>query len=191
MCTKKLQPSNSPDPSFDSDTATNYFIGTYSDSTVTYGNKFSDWTYEFIPAFDHYLTQTIPLLVKLFHKIVSHHLEMYSRANNIIDTSVQKGFVTGLPGVFEHIYSLSAIMEDALANKKPLMMTFLDLKNTFGSISHQLIFDMLEAVKVPPSFIDYVKSFYSQLFVIIKSKSWETNLIPFKRGVFRETCSLL
>ena len=72
---------------------------------------------------------------------------MYLRANNVIDTSVQKGFVTGLPGVLEHTYSLSAITEDALANKKPLMMTFLNLKNAFGSASHQLIFDMLRAVK--------------------------------------------
>ena len=110
---------------------------------------------------------------------------MYLRANNVIDTSVQKGFVTGLPGVFEHIYSLSAIMEDALANKKPLMMTFLDLKNAFGSVSHQLIFDMLKAVKVPPSVVDYIQSFYSQLFAIVKSKSWGTVPIPFKRGVFQ------
>jgi len=78
-------------------------------------------------------------------------------------------------------------MENALANKKPLMMTFLDLKNAFGSVSHQLqlIFDMLQAVKVPPSVIDYIQSFYSQLFVMVKSKSWETDLIPFKQGVFQ------
>ena len=122
---------------------------------------------------------------KLFHKILSRHLEIYLRANNVIDTSIQKGFVSGLPGVFEHIYSLSAIMEDALTNRKPLMMTFLDLKNAFGSVSHQLIFDMLEAVKVPPSFKDYVQSFYSQFFVIVKGNSWETDQIPFKRGVFQ------
>ena len=85
---------------------------------------------------------------KLFHKILSHRLEMYLRSNGVIDTSVQKGFVSGLPGVFEHIYSLSAIMQDAKTNKSPLMMTFLDLKNAFGSMSHQLIFDMLNEVVV-------------------------------------------
>ena len=116
---------------------------------------------------------------------------MYLRANNVIDTSIQKGFVSGLPGVFEHIilYSLSAIMKDASTNKKPLMMTFLDLKNAFGSVSHQLILDMLEAVKVLPPFIDYVQSFYSQLFVIFKGKSWETDPMPFKKVFFRETLS--
>ena len=40
----------------------------------------------------------------------------------IIDNSVQRGFVTGLLGVFEHIYTLLAIMhlQDALINKHPL-----------------------------------------------------------------------
>ena len=45
---------------------------------------------------------------------------------NVIDTSVQKSFLTGMPGVFEHVYSLSAILQDCVANKKPLMTNFLD-----------------------------------------------------------------
>ncbi|XP_065896220.1 uncharacterized protein [Dysidea avara] len=90
-----------------------------------------------------------------------------------------------MPGVFEHIYSLSAIMQDALSNKKPLMVTFIDLKNAFGSVSHHLIFDMLRAVKVPSSFFNYVFSFYSQLSVTITSDHWETAMIPFQRGVFQ------
>ena len=55
--------------------------------------------------------------------------------NDISDPSVQKQFVTGLPGAFDHIYAISAILQDALSNKRPLMMTFLDLKNAFGSVS--------------------------------------------------------
>ena len=103
----------------------------------------------------------------------------------MIDTSIQKGFITGLPGVYEHIYSLSAILQDATSAKKPLMITFLDLKNAFGSIPHPLLFDMLKAVKVPSAVLSYVKSFYSKLFVIVTTKHWETSLIPFHRGVFQ------
>ena len=122
---------------------------------------------------------------KLFHKILSQRLEMYLKANNVIDSSVQKGLLTGLPGIFEHVYSLSAILQDVLTNKKPLMMTFLDLKNAFGSVSHQLIFDMLKAVRVPSAFFHYIQSFYSQLSVTITSRAWETDSIPFRRGVFQ------
>ena len=85
---------------------------------------------------------------KLLHKILSCRLEEYLKLNDVIDISVQKGFVTGLPGVFEQIYTLSAIMQDALTNKCPVMMTFLDLKNAFSSVPHGLMFNMLEAVTV-------------------------------------------
>ena len=120
---------------------------------------------------------------KVFHKIISLRLEDYLRKNNVIDTCVQKGFITGLPGVFEHIYSLSAILHDATSTTKPLMTTFLDLKN--GSVPHQLLFDMLRAVKIPSAVLNYVRSFYSKLFVIVTTKSWVTPPIPFHRGVFQ------
>ena len=93
---------------------------------------------------------------KLLHKILSRRLETYLKANDVLDTSIQKGFVSGFPGVLEHIYSLSAIMQDALTNRYPLMTTFLDLKNTFGSIPHALIYNVLEAVKVPSSVTHYI-----------------------------------
>ena len=44
---------------------------------------------------------------------------------------------------------------------------------------------MLEAVKVPVSVVRYIQSFYSVLSVIITSRSWETEPIPFQRGVFQ------
>ena len=123
---------------------------------------------------------------KVFHKIISLRLEDYLRKNNVIDTCVQKGFITGLPGVFEHIYSLSAILHDATSTTKPLMpITFLDLKNAFGSVPHQLLFDMLRAVKIPSAVLNYVSSFYSKLFVIVATKNWVTPPIPFHRGVFQ------
>ena len=103
----------------------------------------------------------------------------------MINTSIQKGFISSVPGVFEHIYSLSAILPDSTSIRKPAMITFLDLKNAFGSVPHQLLFDMLRAVRVPSSVLNYVESFYSQLFVIIATRNWETLLIPFNRGVFQ------
>ena len=42
---------------------------------------------------------------KNFHKILSYCLEDYLRKNIVIDTCIQKGFISNLPGVYEHIYS--------------------------------------------------------------------------------------
>ena len=83
-------------------------------------------------------------------------------------------------------YSLSAIMQDALTNKYHLMMSFLDLKNAFGSVPvpHALgIFNMLEAVEVHSYIVHYIQFLNSTLSVIITSKLWETDPIPFQRGV--------
>ena len=43
---------------------------------------------------------------KLFHKIIALRLEQFALENNIIDTSLQKGFLTGINGTMEHIFSI-------------------------------------------------------------------------------------
>ena len=58
-----------------------------------------------------------------------------------------------------------------------MITIFLDLKNVFGSVPHQLLFDMLRAVNIPSTVLE--------LFVIVATKNWETALIPFYRGVFQ------
>ena len=44
---------------------------------------------------------------------------------------------------------------------------------------------MLRAVKIPSAVLNYVRSFYSKLFVIVVTKNWVTPSIPFHRGVFQ------
>jgi len=47
---------------------------------------------------------------KLFHKIIARRLESYLLSNGIIDTSTQKGFLSGVNGTFERIYSINACL---------------------------------------------------------------------------------
>lgn len=53
---------------------------------------------------------------KLFHKIIAHRLEAFLISNNVIDTSFQKGFLTGVNGVMEHSLSVKALLENARVN---------------------------------------------------------------------------
>ena len=70
---------------------------------------------------------------KLFHKIIAtHRLERYIIDNDFIDVKIQKGFLSGISGVLEHILSLNTIMENAKQHHNPLYVSFLDLKNAFG-----------------------------------------------------------
>ena len=85
---------------------------------------------------------------KLFHKILAHCLESYLLSNDLINPSAQKGFLSGVNGTFEHIYAINAIPDNAKVNHLPVSITFIDLKNAFGSVSHKLIHDILQHIKV-------------------------------------------
>ena len=125
------------------------------------------------------LTSTIG---KLFHKFIARRMEKYRLANDIIDSSIQKGFLTGINGTMEHIFS---VLEHAKSNGLPLNISFLDLRNAFGSVSHNLIFDVLNHIKIPSFIRSYIVSAYSQLSAFVNTKSWSTPSFPITRGVFQ------
>ncbi len=128
------------------------------------------------------LTSTIG---KLFNKIMACRLERFLRVNGLIDTSLQKGFLSNISGTMEHIFATSSIVQNAMHHGLPLSVTFLDLKNAFGSVSHQLIADMLDHVGVPVELRSYISSAYSQLTAYVACKKWSTSPFPIHRGVFQ------
>ena len=124
------------------------------------------------------LTSTIG---KVFHKILSRRLEKFCLQNGIIDSSTQKGFLHGVNGTMEHIFTTTSIIEHAKRNGLPVSISFLDLKNAFGSVSHKLISDILYHIKLPTSVRDYINNTYSKL----QAFEWSTELFPITRGVFQ------
>ena len=68
------------------------------------------------------LTSTIG---KIFHKILASRLETFLRKNSIIDTTAQKGFLTGMNGVMEHIAATTAIIENARSTQRRYISLFL------------------------------------------------------------------
>ena len=128
------------------------------------------------------LTSTIG---KLFNRILASRLERYMMDNAIINSEVQKGFLSGVAGVFEHILSLNAIIDNARMHGLPLSMTFIDLRNAFGSIPHQLILDMLHHILVPSQVTTYVADMYSKLTASISTSKWCTPPFQITKGIFQ------
>ncbi len=85
----------------------------------------------------------------------------------------------------EHIFALSSLLENAFKHGLPLTVTFLDLKNAFGSVSHRMIYDMLAQINLPIEVINYIRSSYSKLKGTILTKEWSTTTFPIQRGVFQ------
>ena len=74
---------------------------------------------------------------KLFHRILSLCLEEFVLSNKLLDSSVQNSFLYGINGTMEHIFSIDSLLTNARSFKKVIVISFLDLKNAFGSVCHQ------------------------------------------------------
>ena len=85
----------------------------------------------------------------------------------------------------EHVFTITSILDNAIQQGLPLALTFLDLKNVFGSIAHALISDMLNHIKLPSQVISYVMNGYSKLSATVKTKEWTTLPFSIKHGVFQ------
>jgi len=109
----------------------------------------------------HPITLT-SVIGKLFHRILLFHLEKFVLSIKLIDSSIQKGFLYGINVAMEHIFSIDSLLANANASKskKTLVMSFLDLRNTFDSVCHQYLFDVLLYLKLPDVVLAYVASCY-------------------------------
>ena len=76
---------------------------------------------------------------KLLHRIMAERLEEYLLQNEIVNPEIQKRFISGICGSMEHSFMVSGIINNAKELGKPLYLSFLDLSNAFGSISHYLL----------------------------------------------------
>ena len=85
----------------------------------------------------------------------------------------------------EHIFAIQSILTNAKDHSLPLSMSFIDLKNVFGSVSHSYITDMLHYIKLPKEISDYIDSLYSSLSGYVSTREWSTPVFNIKRGVFQ------
>ena len=126
-----------------------------------------------------------PTLAKLFHAIVAAWLEDIAISNNIIDKTVQKGFLTGVAGAIEHDLVLDEALWQAKHNRHNFFMVLVDLKNAFGSVPHERIVWALEHFGLPSWVGKYVGDLYARTFTAITCKSWSTKLLQLQRGVLQ------
>ncbi|KAJ8356215.1 hypothetical protein SKAU_G00190090 [Synaphobranchus kaupii] len=70
---------------------------------------------------------------KIFFSIVARRLADFLSNNGYIDTSVQKGGVSGVPGCLEHTGVVTQLIREARENKGDLTVLWLDLANAYGS----------------------------------------------------------
>ena len=83
---------------------------------------------------------------KVFHQILANRLVSYMTENRFIDPSVQKAFINGINGCVEHNQVLQEIISHSKSNKRTVHVTFFDLADAFGSVSHEVDFPLIETI---------------------------------------------
>ena len=124
-------------------------------------------------------------VAKLYHTMESSRTISFMTMNNYLDTTAQKAYIQGINGCVEHVKVIQEVIQHAKANNKTAHITWFDLIDAFGSLSHMLTPYVLLYYHLPIRIINYIKNIYSKLKGRIKTKDWETETFQFLKGVFQ------
>ncbi len=120
---------------------------------------------------------------KVYTRLWAMRLTSLITASKILSQS-QKGFLPG-DGIAEHIWVAHSLIQQ---NTPGTSIAFIDLRDAFGSVPHDVILSGLDQLGLPPAFIEVVKDLYDGASVKARSTPANsppsfTDPIPMSRGV--------
>ncbi|KAL7849977.1 hypothetical protein SRHO_G00193260 [Serrasalmus rhombeus] len=99
---------------------------------------------------------------KISFSAISKRLCTYLTKNTYIDTSLQKGGISGMLDCVQHIVIVTQLIREARENKGNLSVLWLDLTNAFVSIPHNLVQLTLLKHHVPSRYRDLIADYYNK-----------------------------
>ena len=129
-----------------------------------------------------------PVALKIFTSLLRNRIYIFLVNNKYIESNIQKGFIPGMSGTFEHIAHLTHVINQARTKQRSVTITLIDLKNAFGEVHHNLIDSVLEYHHLPVEIRSIVQSLYCDFFTAITTKSFTTQFIRVSKGVLQGDC---
>jgi len=105
-------------------------------------------------------------------------------SNKFISTA-QKGFKASTPGCLEHSFSMFEALLDAKFNQRQIVVSWLDLKNAYGSVRHNLIQFALEWYHVPLLIRALILDYYDKICAEVRVNGSRTKFFLFDIGLFQ------
>ena len=105
--------------------------------------------------------------------------------NNYIEHTIQKGFTPKVAGTLEHTAHMAHIINTARIKQRSVIITLLDLKNAFGELHHNLIYEVLQYHHLPREISDLIQSLYTNFQTSIITEQFSTPFITIGRGVLQ------
>ena len=125
--------------------------------------------------------QSVPL--KVFTSCLRNKMFNFLVENNYIEHNIQKGFTTNVAGTLEHTAHMAHIINTACIKQRSVIITLLDLKNPFGKLHHNLIYEVLQYHHLPREISDLIQSLYTNFQTSIITEQFSTPFITIGRGV--------
>ena len=122
---------------------------------------------------------------KCFHLLLAARLTSYLTSNKLIDNTTQKAFLPGINGCIEHNIVMEEIIKDARLKNKTAHITFFDLEDAFGSVSHSLIDETFRRNQLPENIKRYFHNLYTHSKSVVCTNNFKSEPFCFKRGVFQ------
>ena len=124
-------------------------------------------------------------VAKLFHSLESSRTISFMITNGYLDPSAQKAYIQGINGCVEHVQVVQEVINHAKANHRTVNLTWFDLIDAFGSLSHVLVPHVLRHYNIPEIIVNYTSHIYSKLKGKVVTPNWESDVFDFRRGTFQ------
>ena len=127
-------------------------------------------------------------IYKLYSALIARRIASWAIGSSAFSPA-QKGFLA-FDGCAEHNFLLRSMMTDSRREGKDLLLTWLDLKDAFSSVPHQLMFLMMRRLGLNGSVLDIVGDIYTNSTIAVRTgKDSYTPAIGQNRGV-KQGCPL-
>ena len=121
-------------------------------------------------------------LYKLFTSLLSSRMTDFAISHELLSPNQKSARPT--EGCHEHTFTLQTIVADCERSKKNSFFAWLDVKNAFGSIPHDVIYATLEHMGFPAPLIRLIRDIYTDATTSVRtSKDESTEPITIKAGV--------
>ena len=127
-------------------------------------------------------------IYKLYAVIIAQCVGSWATATSFFSSS-QKGFYA-YHGCSEHNFLLRSMLTDSRRQKRNLILVWLDIREAFPSVSHNLMLSMMERLGLSGTLLRVVQDVYSNATISVRTgKDSYTASIPQRRGV-KQGCPL-
>ena len=126
-------------------------------------------------------------IYKLFMSVIANRLVDFAIHNDLL-SHCQKS-ARPPEGCYEHTFILQSLLLDVKRLQKNVCLAWLDLRNAFGSVPHDVIKLTLSHLGVPQSLVDLIANVYNGASTIVRTPVGDTPSIPILSGV-KQGCPL-